>query len=197
MDDAYVRQSSVTLATRRPHRGRNALSVSLVPAPRTYLAYDPPSNICGLSDGLWSGQGQGKEVSQGTTEVVSISGGGQASGGCSSLMGSGRAEFCNDVLPLHSHTHVHTHTHTVLPRLHTHCKNSFTALCRLVFTTSLDLDECKARMMLFLELSRGLNELIFGKCLDQCLEDSKPSNINFLLFLRPSRGEMTHPRPRG
>lgn len=82
----------------------------------TDLACTSPSNVCGLSDGWWSGQGQGKEVS---TEVVSLFGGGQASGGSFSLMGSGRGEFCNDVLSLsacmRAHACIHTHTHASLP----------------------------------------------------------------------------------
>ena len=103
----------------------------------TGLACAPPSNVCRLSDGWWSGQGQGKEVS---TEVVSLSGGGQASGGSSSLMGSGRGEFCNDVLSLPTRVRAHAracaHTHTP-PCLRTHCKNCFTALPHLSFTTPL------------------------------------------------------------
>lgn len=124
--------------------------------------------------------GQGQEASQGTTEGVSISLRlPEGSGGCFSLMGSGRAEFYNDS-PCHTHTHPSSSnihrvlpcTHTVLPS-HTHSPPSHAHThileklldCHscLIFTTLLDFPGCKVRIMLFL----GLSELIHGKYLDQ------------------------------
>lgn len=98
---------------------------------------------------------------------------------------------------LHKHTHssllhtqsppfpqspspsIHSCIHT-----HTHYKNYFIVFTLFDLHNSLLFWCIWARIMLFLGLSWGLNELIYGKCLDPCLENGEPSNIRVLLFWR-------------
>lgn len=101
------------------------------------------------------------------------------------------------LLPLHTQSppfpqspspSIHSCIHT-----HTHYKNYFIVFTLFDLHNSLLFWWIWERTMIFLGLSWGLNELIYGKCLDPCLENGRPSNISFVI-LKALRGEVTPPR---